>query len=798
VRYLQELRPELQRLQDIAQEGMFPGLELGIERLMRRQPEIERVIRNISRGLGDAFESAGGDLMSSDWDDFFNYIRTQAQPLLKDMLNTMGDFINGIADVIVAFDPLTRRFSDGLAGMAQDFSDWAANLDESQGFAAFVRYIEETGPHVADMLGSMAAAMLALVEAAAPIGDVTVRILIPLFDGLAAILDSPAGPALIAIAAGLSAVSRAIALFQVANGSALLTFMRDLGHGGVSDRAAAGLERVSKSTTAITSQAPSLRQLGTAMAFSAYSTDTLTTSLNSGSKAARESAASALAARHAVRGFGTTVGDLGKRVGGPVGQVGLLAVSLSDLDDNLGLTNTTMLTLMGSMAGPWGAAAGAAIGVTMDLRAAQEDAREAVDQATAAIESQSRAMQEAARSNILREMAELSEGGVLQSWTNFADLDWGKVFSGDLGGLGNVRNGLGETTQASDELEEALRDLDKAMMRGEPYEVAQRKIRQTEEALSDFRASFRRTEDLLTNKGTAVAYERAFDDIAKRVRNRFDANDFFDIDKERGRRDFEALNGFIDSAITRADKLRESGHKLAAERMLTEALRDLEDLEIKAPRAQGFIDRVRNELVRLDQQHSSAQITVKNDQAVNAMDEVARGLRAVDGSVATAYINVLTRRTREGGGFGIDPGEVPGLAGGGTVRGRRYPYRDKVLVGLAPTEEVVSNSRGQADLFREELKAINNYGLAMGGTVAELRDRVWQRIDDDRRARASSHGQRGVSVSVTGPDYDQIAAVAARHTRAVAEVVNVSGDPTMYNRQMLNLQQQASVGQVPI
>jgi hypothetical protein len=60
---------------------------------------------------------------------------------------------------------------------------------------------------------------------------------------------------------------------------------------------------------------------------------------------------------------------------------------------------------------------------------------------------------------------------------------------------------------------------------------------------------------------------------------------------------------------------------------------------------------------------------------------------------------------------------VGGSAYGETVPGPRYPYGDKVLRKLAPGEEVISNARGQADLFRPLLKEINQYGMAWGGSV---------------------------------------------------------------------------------
>jgi hypothetical protein len=82
-------------------------------------------------------------------------------------------------------------------------------------------------------------------------------------------------------------------------------------------------------------------------------------------------------------------------------------------------------------------------------------------------------------------------------------------------------------------------------------------------------------------------------------------------------------------------------------------------------------------------------------------------------------------------------------AGGGTIPGPRYPYRDKMLTPTAPGEEVISNSHGQADMNRVALKAANrgarlaviSGGLAGGGTV-------------DRYQRVSTHLTTSSSRSV--------------------------------------------------
>lgn len=67
--------------------------------------------------------------------------------------------------------------------------------------------------------------------------------------------------------------------------------------------------------------------------------------------------------------------------------LGMVAVAMTDVDDKAGLSNTAMLGIAGTMAGPWGAAAGAAVGLTMDLAAANNDLETAIDNANLALAS---------------------------------------------------------------------------------------------------------------------------------------------------------------------------------------------------------------------------------------------------------------------------------------------------------------------------------------------------------------------------------------------------------------------------
>lgn len=111
------------------------------------------------------------------------------------------------------------------------------------------------------------------------------------------------------------------------------------------------------------------------------------------------------------------------------------------------------------------------------------------------------------------------------------------------------------------------------------------------------------------------------------------------------------------------------------------------------------------------------QIIAETQAAMRSL-QILQAMRIKDKTfTVTAQYQQLERSVAIGGGIGHH-------ADGGTVRGPRWPYGDKVLIMAAPGEEVVSNRYGQADRYRASR-------MADGGTVG--------RMD---YARASNSGSR--------------------------------------------------------
>lgn len=333
--FLDEVTPKLQRLRREAQDELLPGVADGIDELLdSRLPELRSVVEGLSRGGGILAAMTGEELASDDWDEFFDFLQGEAQTTLVDFGRTVGNVFEALTNTWMAMDPASDDFTAGLLEWSRGLAESTENLDESQGFQDFLSYVRENGPEAVDTLGALGNMLLELVEAAAPVGAASLPIIRAVADVLSAIADSPAGPVLIGAAAGLSAVSRSVALFNAANGSAILGLLR--GTAATGPAAAKGAAAASGGIAGLVAQAEKIQ-------------------------------------RAAITG---------------AAGLGVLGLSLTDVDDKAGLSNTAMLTLMGTMVAPgYGTAVGALAGLTMDYAEANDAAADSLQRVNEAIDN---------------------------------------------------------------------------------------------------------------------------------------------------------------------------------------------------------------------------------------------------------------------------------------------------------------------------------------------------------------------------------------------------------------------------
>lgn len=207
VRRLSDMSGAFKGVRDAAAEGLMPGMTEALDDVEKLLPRVSAIVRTIGDATGDLIAQGAESLAGSEWEDYFAFIEREARPTLMSLGKTVGNLARGVAELWMAFDPLTDDLTEGLLGSARAFAQWADTLDQTEGFEDFLAYVRQTGPQVADTLGSIVMALVHVGEAAAPLGGPVLKGLELVADAISMIADSPLGTPIMTAVAAFSALS---------------------------------------------------------------------------------------------------------------------------------------------------------------------------------------------------------------------------------------------------------------------------------------------------------------------------------------------------------------------------------------------------------------------------------------------------------------------------------------------------------------------------------------------------------------------------------------------------------------
>lgn len=751
VRFLDDVGPRFDRLQMSARDGFFPGAEAGIREFMDMLPKVNYVVHEIAEGMGQLTFEAGQGLSGEKFSEFFAFLERDAKPILLDFGRTFGNFAEGFANLLVAFVPLSNDFSKGLLGMSRDFAEWSRSLETNAAFQDFVEYVRESGPKAIDLIGSLVAALVQIVEAAAPIGDVMLPALSSLFDVIAKLADSPIGTLFIGAAAAMSIYGRAAALASITTGG--------LG------KAVFGTSLSLKQQRVIAAQAGvSVDQLGAAY----------------GRTASR-------------------AGMLAKRIGPMAGAAAAFGLAMTDVDEQLGVQNTLMGASIGLLAGPWGAAVGAGVGALMDFADSNDYTSDEVAQLTDTLEKQTGAITNDTREWVANKLekegslelardlglnldlvtdAALGNAKSLAEAKSQLDLF---LTSGGAGGdqVENFANAdkayqlleiLGDTNGALAEGQEKQRRLAEAVYGTETA------FGRAESAVEHFHNEVEALNAFLERRSSLRDYEAALDTFTEDLEKNGDA---FGRNTEAGRANQANLDNILKTTIAVAQQLRGS----ARQEFLTQARADVREMREQGLLTEQQMDRLLEKFRRLDRVDVKPKVSADVSDFMRDIRDVASMLNILDGTVVEPTIRV-NRSGAGGQGRGYD-----GYAAGGFVGDTANAHPPMIAAGAAPVRVWAEpETKGESyiphanDWRRPRAKSILEQTASLFGGAVQ-----WNAAGSFAPARGAASGGGGESM-----DYDRLANAMLR-ARPLYGEVTVMGDDS-FRKQMLQDQQRAAMG----
>jgi hypothetical protein len=170
-RFIFGLKDEMKGLRDAAAEPLLPRLEEAITLLLPYLPSLEQFIGKVATAMGDLAIQAAQALGSPVWQRFFGYVDDTAVPSLQMMFEVGSNLAEGLISLFLALTPFNDQVGNGLIGLSRDFAEWAAKLEQTEGYKDFIDYVRENGPKVVHFLGEFGELLIDLVQAAMPIGS---------------------------------------------------------------------------------------------------------------------------------------------------------------------------------------------------------------------------------------------------------------------------------------------------------------------------------------------------------------------------------------------------------------------------------------------------------------------------------------------------------------------------------------------------------------------------------------------------------------------------------------------------
>lgn len=178
---------ELQKeLEPVALEVFAEALNFaraGMEQLYKAAKPAGEAIR-------DLFKDAAEGLMGDDWTNFFNYVRDNIGFFITNWGHAVGNFVTGIANMIVAFDPLSKFVTKGFLGMSESFLKWTQGLENNKQFQSFVQFVITYGPIVFQAIMQFVGAIGQIAVAMAPAGAGMLSFIAGLISSVAAFLQA--------------------------------------------------------------------------------------------------------------------------------------------------------------------------------------------------------------------------------------------------------------------------------------------------------------------------------------------------------------------------------------------------------------------------------------------------------------------------------------------------------------------------------------------------------------------------------------------------------------------------------
>ncbi|MEU9581064.1 hypothetical protein [Streptomyces chilikensis] len=179
------LRDAFKAWSESLQPAVMPIFTRALDGMRNSLPGLTPFVLEAADAIKELQDRASAGFQRPWWKSFKKDLQGSVRPALIGLGVSFGNVFKGMTGIVDAFLPHMDSISERMQRATKRFADWGTSLKGSPKFERFLAYASDMGPKVAETLGKIAGAFLAVGTALAPLSGPLLEALGALADGVA-------------------------------------------------------------------------------------------------------------------------------------------------------------------------------------------------------------------------------------------------------------------------------------------------------------------------------------------------------------------------------------------------------------------------------------------------------------------------------------------------------------------------------------------------------------------------------------------------------------------------------------
>lgn len=150
------------------QKPVMKDFTAGLKDLQSILKAAEPAIQGATKAVGKLMDYLGKQLKTKDTKAFFKWLGQSAGPAIETFGKAFINVMQGVMNLMVGFDPLSKNMESGILSMSKSFEKWTSKVKKSKGLQNFIKYVETNGPKLLKIIGNIGGLLIGAFSAFAP------------------------------------------------------------------------------------------------------------------------------------------------------------------------------------------------------------------------------------------------------------------------------------------------------------------------------------------------------------------------------------------------------------------------------------------------------------------------------------------------------------------------------------------------------------------------------------------------------------------------------------------------------